>query len=52
MKNTNRVKAAMLLGALLAAAVLAGCETVKGAGKDIQYAGDKSQEALDNVGKK
>lgn len=28
----------------------AACETVKGAGKDIQYAGEKTQDALEKAG--
>ena len=41
----------ILLVAILAAflAFLTSCQTVQGAGKDIQWMGEKSEEALDNM---
>ncbi len=38
--------------ALLLAALLAGCNTIHGLGKDIERAGQKTQEAADAVKKK
>ncbi len=35
--------------ALMALAVLTGCNTVKGAGKDIERGGEKIQDGADNV---
>ena len=37
----------VLLLALMAAMVLGGCNTVEGAGKDIEKAGEEVQEAAD-----
>jgi predicted small secreted protein len=41
----------ILLVAILAAfiAFLTSCQTVQGAGKDIQWMGEKSEEAIDNM---
>ncbi len=40
----TRTKISLALLAL--AAFMAGCQTVKGAGKDIQYVGEKTEEAI------
>jgi predicted small secreted protein len=40
-------RAALVLGAL-AMLTLAACQTVQGLGKDIQYAGEKTEEAIKN----
>jgi predicted small secreted protein len=42
MKNKTKVSLALLA----LAAFLAGCQTVKGLGKDIHYAGEKTEEAI------
>ena len=36
-----------VIAALLGAIALSGCNTVKGAGKDIEKAGDKIQDSAD-----
>jgi predicted small secreted protein len=47
----NRVTKTVLVIAVSACALCAvACETVKGAGKDVQYAGEKTQEALQKAG--
>jgi predicted small secreted protein len=38
---------ALLLLALLAATLLGGCNTIEGAGKDIEKAGEEVQDAAD-----
>lgn len=43
-KNMKRLSCLMLLS-LLSMAVLAGCNTVAGAGKDVQKAGEKVEDA-------
>lgn len=42
-KNLARLS---VLAALAAALVVTGCNTVKGVGKDIETAGDKTQKAI------
>lgn len=37
----------MILACVLAVAVLSGCNTVRGAGKDLEKAGDKIQDIVD-----
>lgn len=39
---------ALLLLTLLAATVLGGCNTIEGAGKDIQKAGEKIEDAAND----
>ena len=39
---------AILLLALISAAVLGGCNTIEGAGKDIQKAGEKIEDSAKN----
>lgn len=48
MKTDSTRSAARALVLLAAAAMLlaAGCQTVKGLGKDIHYAGEKTEEAI------
>ncbi len=47
----SRARTLVLLAALaLLAPALAACNTVKGAGKDLQYAGEKTEELI--TGKK
>jgi predicted small secreted protein len=47
MTNNRRiVRAAAALSLVAVAAILSACQTVKGAGKDIQYAGEKTEEAI------
>ena len=43
-KNMKRLSCLMLVS-LLSMAVLAGCNTVAGAGKDVQKAGEKVEDA-------
>jgi predicted small secreted protein len=43
-QRSTRVLAALLTVA--AVALLVACQTVKGLGKDIQYAGEKTEEAI------
>lgn len=50
-RSTTKAVAAILLLTAAAAAIGTGCETVKGAGKDIQYAGEKTQDAIDDAKK-
>jgi predicted small secreted protein len=46
-RNTTAPRLPLALLALAAAAlVCVGCQTVKGLGKDIQYAGEKTEEAI------
>lgn len=46
---TNRTVAIGVAAAFVAAAMLlSGCNTVKGVGKDIETAGDKTQKAINN----
>jgi len=49
MKNRTLTKIA-LIGLTALALAATACETVKGAGKDIQYAGEKTQGALEKAG--
>lgn len=42
MKHKNKVSLALLA----LTAILAGCQTVKGLGNDIHYAGEKTEEAI------
>lgn len=47
--KTVRTRIALVTLALSAVATsvaLTGCQTVKGVGKDIQYAGEKTEEAI------
>jgi predicted small secreted protein len=47
--NKIRTRIALFALTLTAASTLValtGCQTVKGAGKDIQYAGEKTEEAI------
>lgn len=48
MKTTMRVAAAVLV---LGAIVATGCQTVKGAGQDIQNAGTAGEKAIDKAAK-
>ena len=41
---------ALLLLALFSVGTLTACNTVKGAGKDVQKVGEKVEEAADNTG--
>ena len=41
---------ALLLLALFSAGTLSACNTVKGAGKDVQKVGEKVEDAADNTG--
>ncbi|GDX98421.1 hypothetical protein LBMAG48_08250 [Phycisphaerae bacterium] len=41
-----KMRTKISLALLALTAVMAGCQTVKGAGKDIQYAGEKTEEAI------
>ena len=52
MTNTMKknVKLMLLAGCAAIALGVAACETVKGAGKDVQYAGEKTQDALEKAG--
>jgi predicted small secreted protein len=43
---TMKTRTKISLALLALAAVMAGCQTVKGVGKDIQYAGEKTEEAI------
>jgi predicted small secreted protein len=38
-------------GLLAVACALGACQTVKGLGQDIQYAGEKGEKAIDNASK-
>lgn len=49
MKKQTLTKIA-LIGLTALSLCAAACETVKGAGKDIQYAGEKTQDALEKAG--
>lgn len=47
--KTIRTRVALVTLALAAASTavaITGCQTVKGVGKDIQYAGEKTEEAI------
>jgi len=46
-KNMKRLVALMLLS-MFSVAMLAGCNTVAGAGKDVQKAGEKVEDAARN----
>lgn len=41
---------ALMLLAMFSAAFLAACNTVEGAGKDVQKVGEKVEEAADDTG--
>jgi len=43
----TRKKLTMVLAVLLCSVTLAGCNTVEGAGKDIEHAGENVQDAAD-----
>ncbi len=44
--KSNVKKTVIALLALSAIAAMTACQTVKGAGKDIQYAGEKTEDAI------
>jgi predicted small secreted protein len=44
--NTNAKKTAAALLALCAVVAMSACQTVKGLGKDIEYAGSKTEEKI------
>lgn len=44
--TTMKTRTKISLALLALAAVMAGCQTVKGLGKDIHYAGEKTEEAI------
>jgi len=47
MKNQSVVKLTALITLLLGAIAFTGCNTMEGAGKDIEKAGEKIQNAAD-----
>ena len=47
-----RAKRSILAIALAFAAILGGCNTIEGVGKDVEAAGTKTQEAAKKVGDK
>ncbi len=44
--TTMKTRTKISLALLALAAVMAGCQTVKGLGSDIHYAGEKTEEAI------
>jgi predicted small secreted protein len=48
MKTYKRLLAALMLGSFLSASVL-GCNTFRGAGKDIQRGGEKIENAAEGA---
>ena len=54
MRTITRITGVVLASALACTVVtnLTGCNTVKGAGTDIQNVGQAGQNAIDNAGKK
>lgn len=42
----KKARVIILLASLAAPLALAACNTVKGVGKDFQYAGEKTEEAM------
>jgi predicted small secreted protein len=51
-KGNNMKKAIALLGVLFFTLSAAGCNTVKGAGKDVERGGEKVQDAATNTQQK
>jgi predicted small secreted protein len=49
--SSNRSRMIMALVLAAAACALSACQTVKGLGSDISYAGEKTEKAIQNSGK-
>ncbi|MDX2131526.1 MAG: entericidin [Planctomycetota bacterium] len=45
-RSLSLARTSLLLGTLALPVLLAACNTVKGAGKDLQYAGEKTEEVI------